>query len=88
MNIPVVLGIIWFNQLRSRQKYQRNDNQEEDKLTVLLWKIPYAGSQGNRLLKDTLTAFDDFKNEQKGVWSHVFWYVKSSILWKCIQYTI
>ena len=28
------------------------------------------------LLKDTLKAFDNFKNKQKSVWSNVFWYVK------------
>ena len=35
-----------------------------------------------------MRAFDDFKNKQKTVWSNVFWYVKVSIFWKCIQYTI
>ena len=39
------------------------------------------------LLKDTLKAFDDFKNKQKNVWNNVFWYVKVYIFWKCIQYT-
>ena len=39
-------------------------------------------------LKDTLKAFDNFKNKQKSVWSNVFWYVKVCIFWKCIQYTI
>ena len=39
-------------------------------------------------LKDTLKAFDDFKNKQKRVWSNVFWYIKVCIFWKCIQYTI
>ena len=39
-------------------------------------------------IKDTLKAFDDFKNKQKSVWSNVFWYVKVCIFWKCIQYTI
>ena len=38
--------------------------------------------------KDTLKAFDDFKNKQKSVWSNAFWYVKVCIFWKCIQYTI
>ena len=38
--------------------------------------------------KDTLKAFNDFKNKQKSVWSNVFWYVKVCIFWKCIQYTI
>ena len=38
------------------------------------------------LVKDTLKAFDDFKNKQKKVWSNVFWYVKVYIFWKCIQY--
>ena len=27
-------------------------------------------------IRDTLKAFDDFKNKQKSVWSNVFWYVK------------
>ena len=39
------------------------------------------------LLKDTLKAFDDFKNKQKNVWNNVFWYVEVYIFWKCIQYT-
>ena len=39
-------------------------------------------------IKDTLKAFDDFKNKQKSVWSNAFWYVKVCIFWKCIQYTI
>ena len=38
--------------------------------------------------KDTLKAFNDFKNKQKSVWSNVFWYVKVCIFWKCIPYTI
>ena len=39
-------------------------------------------------LKDTLKAFDDFKNKQKIVWSKIFWYVKVCVFWKCIQSTI
>ena len=39
-------------------------------------------------VKDTLKAFDDFKNKQKSVWSNVFWYVKVCIFWKSIQCTI
>ena len=39
-------------------------------------------------VKDTLNAFDDFKNKQKSIWSNVFWYVKVWIFWRCIQYTI
>ena len=39
-------------------------------------------------LKDTLKAFDDFKNKQKNVWSNVFWYVKVCIFWNCGQYSI
>ena len=39
-------------------------------------------------MKDTLKAFEDFKNKQKSVWSNAFWYVKVCIFWKCIQYTI
>ena len=38
--------------------------------------------------KDTLKAFNDFKNKQKDVWSNIFWYVKVYIFWKWIQYTI
>ena len=37
-------------------------------------------------LKDTLKAFDDFKNKPKRLWSNAFWYVKVYILWKFIQY--
>ena len=37
--------------------------------------------------KDTLKAFDDFKNKQKNVWSNIFWSVKVCIFSKCIQYT-
>ena len=38
------------------------------------------------LLKDTLRAFDDFKNKQKSAWS-VFWYVKSMYILKvCTLY--
>ena len=40
------------------------------------------------LLMDTLKVFDDFENEQKSVWSNVFWYVKGYIFWKCISYII
>ena len=40
------------------------------------------------LVKGTLNAFDDFKNNKKFVWSNVFWYLKACIFWKCIQYTI
>ena len=36
------------------------------------------------VLKDTLKAFDNFKNKQKSVWSNVICYVKVCILWKCI----
>ena len=35
--------------------------------------------------KDTLKAFDDFKNKQKRVWSNSFWYVKVCIFWKSVQ---
>ena len=38
--------------------------------------------------KDTLKAFDDFKNKQKSVWSNVYGYVKVCIFWKCIQYSV
>ena len=39
-------------------------------------------------LKNTLKAFDDFKNKQKSLWANLFWYVKEFIFWKCIQYTM
>ena len=39
-------------------------------------------------IKDTLKAFDDFKNKEKCVWRNVFWYVKGCIFWKRIQCTI
>ena len=42
----------------------------------------------NLLFKDTLKAFDNFKNNQNSVWSNGFWYVKVCIFWKYIQYTI
>ena len=38
--------------------------------------------------KDTLKAFNDFKNKQKSVRSNVFWCVKVCTFWKCILYTI
>ena len=41
-----------------------------------------------KLHKDTLKAFDNFKNKQQKCMKYVFWYVKVSIFWKCIQYTI
>ena len=40
------------------------------------------------MVKDTLNAFNDFKNKQKSVWSNVFWYVKVCVFWKCVQYNI
>ena len=40
----------------------------------------------NYSIKDTLKAFNGFKNKQKNVWSNVFWYVKVYIFWICIQY--
>ena len=40
------------------------------------------------LFKDTLKAFENFKNKQESVWVSIFWYVKVCISWKCIQYTI
>ena len=39
-------------------------------------------------IKDRLKAFDDFKNNQKGVKSNIFWYRKVCISWMYIQYTI
>ena len=40
--------------------------------------------------KDTLKAFEDFKNKQQSVWSNVFWYVKSIYILKvyAIHYTL
>ena len=40
------------------------------------------------LFKDTLKAFEDFKNKQKSVSSNLFCYVKVYIFRKFIQYTI
>ena len=39
-------------------------------------------------VKDTLKAFDNFKNKQKNVPSKVFFTYTSIIFWKFIQYTI
>ena len=57
-----------------------------------LTKINYRKNQYNQIitnsmLKDTLKPFSDFKNKQKSISSNVFWYVKTCIFWKCIQYT-
>ena len=41
-----------------------------------------------RSLRDTLKAFSNFKNKCKVARSNVFWYVKVSLFWKFIQYTI
>ena len=38
--------------------------------------------------KETPKAFNNFRNKQNGEWSNVFWYVKTCLFWKCIQYTI
>ena len=38
------------------------------------------------IFKDTIKAFDRFKNKQKVY--EVMFYVKVCIIWKCIQYTI
>ena len=40
------------------------------------------------IFKDTLTAFNDFENKKKSVWSNAFLYVKKYIFRKFIQYTI
>ena len=40
-------------------------------------------------LKDTLKAFDDFKNkQQRSVWNHVFWYVYSESLFSIVYIEI
>ena len=39
----------------------------------------------NYEFKDTLKAFDDFKNKQQKLWSNVFRYAKVYIFWKLIQ---
>ena len=36
-------------------------------------------TQRLKLLKDTLKAFNDFKNKQKNVWSNAFLYVKVEV---------
>ena len=51
-------------------------------------RLPFKTIFYFKIFKDTLKAFDYFKNKQKRVWSNVFWYVKVCIFWKCIQYTI
>ena len=48
----------------------------------------YLHNRVKYTLKDTLKAFEDFKNKQESVGSNVFWDVKMRIFWKCIQYTI
>ena len=40
------------------------------------------------LIKDTLKAFNNFKNKQKSVWINFFWYVKVCTFRKCTTYTI
>ena len=37
-------------------------------------------------LKNTLKAFENFKNKQQKCRSNVFWYIKLCIFWKCVQY--
>ena len=40
-------------QLQSTQKgQQKNDNHDKEDLPVIFCRIPYAGEQGNRLLKN------------------------------------
>ena len=40
------------NQLQSRQKAQRNSNdQDKENLPIIFCRIPYAGAQDDRLLK-------------------------------------
>ena len=48
----------------------------------------YLHNRVKGTLKDTLNAFQNFKNKQKSVGSNVFWDVKVYIFWKCIQYNI
>ena len=44
--------------------------------------------ENSSVLKDTLKAFNVFKNKQKAVWGNVFWCLKVYIFWKCSHYTI
>ena len=39
-------------------------------------------------LKNTMKAFGDFKNKQKGVRGNIFWYVEVCLFWKFVQYVI
>ena len=41
-----------------------------------------------KVIKFALNGLDDFKNQQKTVWSNAIWYVKVRIFWKCMQYII
>ena len=50
----------------------------------LSWHLSLAFSH----YQITLIAFNNFKNNQKSVWSNVFWYVKICISWKCIKCTL
>ena len=50
--------------------------------------LMYHYSSNSKPLKDTLKAFNDFKNKQKSVWSNIFWYIKVCIFWGCIRYTM
>ena len=40
---------------------------------------------GLKIFKNTLKAFDAFKDNQKSVWSNVFWCLKVCIFWKFTQ---
>ena len=41
-----------------------------------------------QVIKDTLKAFDGFKNKQKTIWINVFWHVKVCVFQKCIQWAM
>ena len=50
--------------------------------------LVFLSSCSRRNIKDTLKAWNDFKNKWKSVWSNVFWYVKVCIFWNFTQYII
>ena len=50
---PCYIWVKITKQLQSRQKGQQNNNaQDKEDLPVIFYRIPYAGAQGDRLLKN------------------------------------
>ena len=74
------------------------DNKKKD--ILILGKDPTQGLDDTTLTAERgysinfaeqskkMLTFDDFKNNQKSVWSNVFWYVKVCIFWKFIHYAM